>query len=155
MAAQGTFTLFDDFVLQLGEKIHDFPSGGEDYKMALINATKVAAATDADAKLADYTECSGGTYAAQALANQDFTLSADTATMVCDDITFDKDAGAGPVDCYQGLVYLDDGPDYNAIGFVELTVDAGTTPLSLQDAAIVLSVGAGTSKLFEVEANAA
>ena len=80
MAAQGTFTLFDDFVLQLGEKIHDFPSGGEDYKMALINATKVAAATDADAKLADYTECSGGTYAAQALANQDFTLSADTAT---------------------------------------------------------------------------
>jgi hypothetical protein len=155
MAAQGTFTLFNDFALQLGEKIHQFPSGGENYKMALITNAKVAAATDADASLTDYTECSGGTYVAQALANQDFTLSGDTATMVCDDITFAKDAASGPTDCYQALVYLDDGPGYNGVGFVELTLDAGTTPLSLQDAAIVLSIGAGTSKLFEVEANAA
>ena len=152
---QGTMTVFNDVALQLGEKIHDFASGGEDYKAMIINATKVAAATDANAKKADYTEVSGGTYAEIALANQDFTLTGAIASFVADAINWAKDAASGPTDCYQVLIYLDDGPDYNAVAFMDLTLDGGTTPLSLKDAAIGVNFGAGTDEILQVEANVA
>lgn len=148
---QGTMQLFNDVALQVGEKIHNFPSGGETYKAMIINNTKVAAATDANAKKADYTEVSGGTYAEIALANQDFTLSGAIATFIADAIEFAKDAASGPTDCYQLLIYLDDGPDYNAVAFMDLTLDGGTTPLSLQDAAIGVNFGAGTGAILTAE----
>lgn len=148
---QGTMVLFNDFALQIGEKIHEFPSGGEDYNAMIINNTKVAAATDANPKKADYTEVSGGTYAEITLANQDFTLSGAIATFVADALSWAQDAGSGPTDCYQVLIYLDDGPDYNAVAFIDLTLDGGTTPLSLQAAPIGVNFGSGTDAIFTSE----
>lgn len=147
---QGTMQLFNDFALQMGEGDHDLPSGGEDYKAALITNAVVATAADAGPELADYTECSGGTYAAIALANQDFTLSGATATFIADAIEWAKDAVSGPTDCYQMIIYIDDGA-YRCFAFMDLTLDGGTTPLSLQDAAIGVNFGAGTGAILTAE----
>jgi len=145
-------TLFDDFQKQLLSDAvvdHGFESGGEDYKVALITNAVRATKDDVDPELGDYTECSGGTYAAQAIANQDIDDNDDYYYAVADAVTFDKDAASGPTDCYQAILYVDDNP-YPCVAFIELTLDAGTTPLSLQDAAIVLSFGSGTRRIFKM-----
>lgn len=151
---QGTMTLFNDFALQIGELIHDFVSGGEDYEAIIINATKVAAATDANPVKSDYTEVSGGTYSSIALANQDFTLSGAIATFVADALAWAQDAGSGPTDCYQVLFYRDNGSE-ECFAFMDLTLDGGVTPLSLKAAPIGVNFGSGTRAIFTAEANAA
>ena len=147
---QGEMVLFNDLALQIGEKIHEFPSGGEDYEAVIITNAKVAVATDASPILADYTEVSGGTYVKKALANQDFTLAAEIASFVADAIVWAQDAGAGPTDCYQVIIALDDG-FHRCMAFIDLTEDGGTTPLSLQDAPIGLNFGSGTNVVFKAQ----
>jgi len=146
---QGTFVLFNNVAKTIGDGDQDFQSGGEDYAVSLITNAVVAAATDADPELGDYTECSGGTYVKQALANQDNTLADEVSSFVADSVTFDQDAGSGPTDCYQAIVHIDDSP-YKCVGFIDLTEDGGVTPLSLQDAPIVLNFGSGSRKLINV-----
>jgi len=143
--------LFNDFARQIGLEIHNFVSGGEDYEAYIINNTKVAAATDATPDISDYTEVSGGTYAFKTLANQDFTLSGAIATFVADALLWAQDAGSGPEDCYQVVLVLDGA---ECFAFIDLTLDGGTTPLSLKAAPIGLNFGAGTDAIFTAEANA-
>lgn len=149
---QGTMVLFNDFALQIGEYIHNFPSGGEDYEAYIIDNTKVAAATDASPDVSDYTEVSGGTYVKKTLANQDYTLVAAIATFVADAITWAQDAASGPIDCYQVLIVLDGA---QCMAFIDLTLDGGVTPLSLKAAPIGINFGSGTNAIFTAEANAA
>lgn len=149
MAAQGTFTLFNDFAEQLGEKLNDFESGGDTFKVQIIDNTKTAVKTDVNPVIGDYTAVSGGTYADQTLANQACTLSGNVATVTADDVTFAKDAASGPTTCYQAVLFNDGATKY-CVGFIELTADSGVTPLSLKDAAIVLNWGSGTDKLFTI-----
>ncbi len=147
--------LFNDFAEQVGEKIHNFPSGGETYKAAIIDNAKVAVKTDADPVIGDYTEVSGGTYATKTHANQDYTLAAEIASFVVDVIVWAQDAANGPIDCYQVIIYLD-GVAKNCVAFIDLTEDGGTTPLSLKAAPISLSFGSGTRVVFraKIPANA-
>lgn len=150
---QGTFTLFNEFGLEIGNKAFQFPTGGDTFKCCIINATKVPAATDANPVKTDYTEVSGGTYVAQTLANQDYTRSGVRSTFVCDPITFAQDAASGPVDCYYALFY--ENSSGKCIGWVDLTADGGVTPLSLKAAAIGLNPGAGSNEVFYVDRVAA
>lgn len=147
--AQGEFTLFEEFKDQMGNKIHDFQSGGDTFKLAMITDAVVAAAGDTTPVLGDYTEVSGTGYSAggETLANQDWSYSAGDAYFVADDVSWAQN-GAGPTDCFQALVYNDDEGD-KAIGFVDLTADGGTTPLSLQDGPIVVAWGGG--KILKAE----
>jgi len=144
---QGTEVLFNDFAHGVLQGRYDFRSGGTDIEVMLITNAVVPLKTDTTPEKADYTECSGGTYSAQALANQDAVLAGTKANAVADDITFAQDAGAGPVDCYYAVAYDDDAPD-PCLWFWDLTKDGGTTPLSLRDAPIILNLGAGTRQLF-------
>lgn len=150
---QGRMVLFNDFALQVGQKIHDFPVGGEDYEAYIINDTKVAVETDATPQVGDYTEVSGGTYVKQDFANQDFTLTDEIASFVADVLVWAQDAGAGPTDCFQVLLVLDGG---ECFAFIDLTEDGGVTPLSLQAAPISLSFGSGTRVVLrsKIPANA-
>jgi hypothetical protein len=145
--------LFDDFALQIGEGVHEFPSGGEDYEAYIINATKVALKTDARPSISDYTEVSGGTYVKQDFVNQDYTLADFIASFVADVLTWDQDAGAGPEDCYQVVLVLDGD---QCFAFIDLTEDGGVTPLNLKVAPIILSFGAGTRVVLrsKIPANA-
>lgn len=137
---QGTMTLFKDFIRQMsGVEGHEFQSGGEDYLVRIINATKVAHEDDATPEAGDYTEVSGGTYAEIQIANQDWDYLDGDAYFVGDDPVWAQD-GAGPTDCYQAIYFLDDNP-YPCIGYIDLTVDGGVTPLSLVDGPIGLVWG--------------
>jgi hypothetical protein len=149
-------TYFNDFLRQESSGLHTFQSGGGTYKVRIIDDTTRAAYDDATPVITDYTEVSGGTYAEQTLANQDVDENDEILYIIADSTTFAQDAGAGPTDCFQAIVYLDSGTK-PCVAFIELTLDGGTTPLSLQDAPIVLNWGSGTTRLFKklIEANAA
>lgn len=152
---QGSAVTFNDILLQMGKAEYDLPSGGDAFKVALITNAVVPLKTDATPELADYTECSGGTYAAQAVANQDYTLSANETDFVGDSVTFAQDAVSGPQDCYYAVLYKDTAP-YKCLQFWDLTEDGGTTPLSLRDAPIVINFGSGTRSILtgSIPANA-
>ena len=144
--AQGTLTLFEEFKDQMGEALHDFQSGGETFKVGMITDAVVATAGDTTPVFGDYTEVSGTGYVAggEALANQDWSYSAGDAYFVADDVSWAYNA-AGPTDCFQAILYRSTGG--KAIGFIDLTADGGTTPLSLQDGPIVVAWGGG--KIFK------
>lgn len=147
---QGEAKFFKDFIRQMGgDAQHEFQSGGEDYKVAIINNTTVATEDDLTPELADYTVVSGGTYADQAIANQDWDYGDGESYWEGDDIVFDQDA-SGPTDCYQAIVYQDDNP-YPCLILIDLTPDGGVTPLSLQDGPIRLKWGGAAlpGKIFK------
>ena len=147
---QGTMTLFKDFIRQMKGGLHDF-DGGEDYKVTIINNTLVATEDDATPERADYTEVSGGGYAGIVIANDSWSYSDGIAYYVGDDPTWAQD-GSGPIDCYQAIISINSSP-YQCVGFVDLTVDGGTTPLSLQDGPIKLGWGGALlpGKIFKTE----
>lgn len=141
---QGTMTLFKDFIRQVGGEAgggasHDFNSGGEDYVVFLITNAVVADEDDLTPEAADYTEVSGGGYASITIQNQDWEYLDGEAYYVGDDPVWAQD-GAGPTDCYQAILCIDDG-SLPCIAYIDLTVDGGTTPLSLQDGPIGLVWG--------------
>lgn len=147
--AQGTADLFDEFWDQIGKKIHNFQTGGDVFKVAMITDAVVATAGDTTPVLGDYTEVSGTGYSAggETVANQDWSYAAREAWFIGDDISWAQN-GAGPTDCFQAIVYNSDEGD-KAVAFLDLTDDGGTTPLSLQDGPIVVAWGGG--KIFKAE----
>ena len=144
--AQGTMTLFEEFKDQMGEALHDFQSGGDTFKVGMITNAVVATAGDVTPVFGDYTEVSGTGYSAggEAVANQDWSYVAGIAYYIGDDISWAQN-GAGPVDCYQAILYRSTGG--KAIAFIDLTADGGSTPLSMQDGPIVVAWGGG--KIFK------
>ncbi len=144
---QGSIVLFNAFSNTFGTGVFNFASGGNDFDVRLITDAVVAAKTDAAPVKGDYTECSGGTYILQELANIDFTQVVTLSNFVADSVTFNQDAVSGPQDCYQALLVDHDSP-FEGIGFWDLTTDGGVTPLSLRDAPIVLNFGTGTRRIF-------
>jgi len=150
--AQGTMILFDEFKDMIGEAEMDFKSGGDAFKVAMITDAVVAIAGDTTPVFADYTEVSGTGYSAdgETVANQDWLYSGGIAYYIGDDISWAQN-GAGPEDCFQAILYHV-GTD-KAIGFIDLTDDGGTTPLSMRDGPIVIAWG-GLSlpgKIFKAE----
>lgn len=147
---QGSAVLFNDFAHAVGQGRYDFRSGASDIEIILATNALVPVKTATTPERADYTECSGGTYVNQALANEDWVLGgikAYQSDFTADDVTFAQDAGAGPVNCYYAIACDDNAPS-PCLWFWDLTPDAGVTPLSLRDAPIILNLGAGTRQLF-------
>lgn len=139
--AQGTLTLFEEFAKYIADGSHDFDA--DSFKVMLISNTTVAAASDATPDSGDYTEVTGTGYTAGgiALTTPTFTEAAGTAT-------FDDGAasvswtqnGAGPANIYQAIVYNTTHAGTNdAIAFIDMTADGGTTPISLVDGDITIT----------------
>ena len=145
--AQGDLTLFNEFSLQLGTGEHDL-NATDTIKVALIDNTTVPTASTTTPTLADFTQVSGTNYTAggATATTPTFTVvSGSTYKFDADNVSWTQNAG-GPTDIYYGIIYNDTNASDMAIGFIDMTVDSGTTPISL--AAGNISINWNASGVF-------
>ena len=137
--AQGSVVAFEEFVADVGLKVHNLNT--DTHKISLHN---VLPATDADAKYATFsaTEVSGTNYTATGeTANITYAESGGTATLTLGtDVTWTQN-GSGFTTAEAALVYSDSAAAKEAIATVDITVDGGTTPISLQDGDVTIQAG--------------
>ena len=132
--ALGDFVLFEEFALNIGNGDHDMDADA--FKVMLIDNTLAATAADLTPDSADYTEVTGPGYTAggEALTTPAWTEIGGVAKF--DDsgaagVSWTQN-GAGPADIYQAILYNTSHVGTNdAIGFIDMTTDAGVTPASL------------------------
>lgn len=132
--AQGDLTLFNEFSLEVLSSTHDLSSGGNTVKVALI--TTLPAATQTTPTKSDFTEVTGTGYTAGGVdigTNQSVTVVSGS-TYKYDSTTNPSwsQNGAGPTNIIAALIYNDTDASDKCIGFVDMTTDGGTTPISLQ-----------------------
>lgn len=140
--AQGTVTVFEEFTKYIGDGSHDLDN--DTFKCMLINNTTVPTAATATPDSADFTEVTGTGYTA---GGESLTI---TWTEAGGTATFDSTVnpswtqnGAGPTDIYYAIIYNTTHAGTNdAVAFVDMTADGGTTPISLQSGDITLTWGA-------------
>jgi len=134
--AQGDLTLFNEFSKELLSGTHNLAAGGNTIKVMLItNAFPPTAGTTTPTK-SDFTECSGTGYSAGG-----YTISTNMSVTAVSGSTYKWDStdnpswtqnGAGPTNIYYAVIYNDTDASDKCIGFIDMTTDGGTTPISLQ-----------------------
>jgi hypothetical protein len=128
--AQGDFLLFEEFRKNIADGSHDMDSNS--FSLILITTLPTVAAATPDR--ADFTEVTaGGGYSTGGIAlTTSYVEAAGTATF---DSTTNPSwtASAGsPTNIVAALLVNDTHAGTNdAIGFVDMTTDGGTTPISL------------------------
>lgn len=130
--AQGDLTLFNEFSNQLLTGEHDL-NATDTVKVALITNTTVPTASTASPTLSDFTQVTGTNYTAGGeTINSAATsnVSGSTYKFDGDNVSWTQNAG-GPTNIYYGIIYNDTNASDMAIGFVDMTTDGGTTPISL------------------------
>ena len=137
--AQGTLTVFEEFRKFIGDGSHDLDS--DTFKVALI--TTIPTASEATPDFADYTEVSGTNYTAGGeTAAATYTEVGGVATWDIADVGWTQ-SGSGPTDIKAALIYNTTHSGSNdAVAFIDMTVDAGTTPISLVDGDINIAINA-------------
>lgn len=136
--AQGDYKTFNQTALALGNAGFNFAS--DTFATAFLSDTYASVdVTNPTPNISDYTEVTGGTYAAKNLINPTWTLAGTIATFDADNFEganeWARDPASGPTDIRTAIVYKVAGGD--ALGVMDLTTD-GTTPLSLQAAPIAI-----------------
>lgn len=124
--AQGDLALFEEFSLNIGDGTFDMDTDA--FSLKLITTLPVV--TQATPALADFTEVSnGGGYTTGGIAlTESWTEAAGTATFD-DSVNPSWTAAAGsPTNIVAGLIV---NATDNAIGFIDMTVDSGSTAISL------------------------
>ncbi len=128
--AQGDLTLFEEFTLEYGQKIHDFTN--DTFKFALVSDASVAASL-ATPRLADFTQVSGTNYTA---GGETLTIVHSEAAGVT---TVDSTANpswtqhaSGPTGITFGVIYNSTDASDRAIAFVDMRA-SGPTAISLVD----------------------
>jgi hypothetical protein len=141
MAAQGSVETFEEFVLDVGEKEHNLST--DTHKISLhttLPDTATASPTYGDFTGTEVANGNGYTTTG-ATANVTYAEADGTGTLTLGtDVTWTQN-GAGPTDIEAGVLYSDTATAKEAIATVEMTVDAGTTPISLQDGDITIQAG--------------
>ncbi len=137
--AQGTFTLFEEFAKNIADGSHDLDGD----TLAVILITALPAANTVTPDRADFTEVTaGGGYSAGGIVLTGVTY-AEAAGVATIDSTFNPlwTAAAGsPTDIVAALLVNNTHTGSNdAIGFVDMTADGGTTPISLVAGNITLN----------------
>jgi hypothetical protein len=138
--AQGTFTLFNEAAISLMDGRIDLDT--DTLKFALISTVPVATAAvpcwgaGGTTNLSS-NEVSGDGYAAggKELTTVAWTQTGGVGTLSADPLSgADKWAqdGAGPTNIKTGILYSDSATNKDAIGFMDMTADGGTTAISLQ-----------------------
>ena len=137
--AQGSLTVFEEFRLYIGDGSHDLVN--DSFKIALITTIPTAAAATPD--LADFTEVTGTNYTAGGESTAvTYTEVGGVATFDVADVSWTQN-GAGPTDIKGGLLYNTTHAGTNdAVAFIDMTVDSGTTPISLVDGDISIAINA-------------
>ena len=131
--AKGQYRTFNESLLNIGTPVFNL-SNTNDFKAMLITTLPVITQTTPDTS--DFTEVSGDGYTAGGIAlTNSWSESSGTTTL---DFSTDpawSQNPTGPDDIVAALIYSTNASatGQNALGFVDLTKDAGTTPISLQD----------------------
>lgn len=140
--AQGSVTSFEEFTKYIGDGSHDLDN--DSFKVMLITNGVVPTAATATPDSGDFTEVIGGTsyVAGGAALTVTWTEVGGTSTFaITNSPTWAKDA-AGPTNIYYAVVYNTTHVGTNdAVAFIDMTTDGGTTPVSLQDGQIVINSG--------------
>lgn len=140
--AQGTLTVFNEAKQNIANGLLDL-SAGSDFKCMLITTLPTVAALTPDS--ADFTEVTGGTSYVAGGATLTTTWLESGGVVTFDSSvnpTWSQDV-SGPVNIVAALVYSTTAVGEDALAFIDLTTDAGTTPLSLQAGDITVTF-AGT-----------
>lgn len=124
--AQGDNTPFDEISIGRGENY-----GTDSFSMILI--TSLPSATQTTPDRSDFTECTaGGSYSTGGIAlTTTYTLASRVLTF---DFTNSPEwaaAAGSPTNIVAGLIVNNTVASNDAVAFVDLTTDAGITPISM------------------------
>lgn len=124
--ATGDFTIFEEFVDEIGEKIHQL--GSDTLKFGIINNTSAPTAADATPRWGDYSAnqigTGGGYTGPVTLTGTTYTESGGTATLAANSFTISQNASGQSSVTAWGILYNDTATNDEAIGFFELgTID--------------------------------
>lgn len=138
--AQGSVTTFEEFRASLGNALHNLNT--DTHKIMLVNTAPAASLATPDSADFSGTEVSGTGYTA---GGETAAISAaevgGTLTVTLDTpITWTKNA-AGPTDIKYAVIYSTTAASSDAIGFMDMTADSGTTAISLVDGDITIAAG--------------
>lgn len=130
--ATGDVTIFNQFVEDLGEEIHDFEN--DTLKLAIIDDTVTPTADTAtpqwgagssqDYDANEVSTAGGYTANGETLASVTYERSTTTATLDAANITLSQN-GSGFTDGAWGILYNDSATNKNCIAFVELDSTGG------------------------------
>jgi hypothetical protein len=133
--AQGDLTLFDEYSLEILSGTHDQSAGGNTFKVSL-HSTALPAASASAPSFGDWTECSGSGYTTggESITTGQSVSQVSGSTYKWDSTDNPSWAqnGSGPTDVIFALIYNDTDAGDKAVGFIDMTTDGGTTPISLQ-----------------------
>jgi hypothetical protein len=132
--AAGDITLFNEFKLDVGSKVHNLAS--DTFKLALLKNSITPAASTADPRygaggttnLTTYEVTPGGNYSAGGvtLSSVTWTESSGTVTFDCADISISSN-GSNPNNARWGAIYNNTSTGKEAVCFVDL---GGVTDLT-------------------------
>lgn len=134
--AQGDLTLFNEFSKELLGGTHNLAAAGNTIKVMLITNAAVPSASTTTPTKSDFTEVTGTGYTAGG-----YTISGGQSVTVVSGSVYKWDStdnpswtqnGSGPTNIYYAVIYNDTDASDKCIGFIDMTVDGGTTPISLQ-----------------------
>lgn len=120
--ARGDVVLFEEFVREEGEGVHNFST--DTLKLGIIDNTVTPTAADATPRWSDYSAnevATAGGYTAngETLANVTWTEVGGTATLDADNVSLAQNA-SGFTDGYWGILYNDSATNDEAIAFIDL-----------------------------------
>lgn len=138
--AQGSVSVFNEAKQNIANGLIDL-SNASDFSCMLITTLPTVGQATPDS--ADFTEVSGGGYTAGGVAlTTTWNESAGT-------VTFDSSVnpswsqnGTGPTNIVAALIYSETAVGEDALCFIDMTTDGGSTPLSLQAGDITLTFNA-------------
>lgn len=138
--AQGDITVFNEAKQNISGLIN--LSTTTDFSCMLITTLPTAAAATPDT--ADFTEVSGTNYTAGGIPlTTAWTESGGTITFSSSVNPSWTQAAGAPTNIVAALIYSETAVGEDALAFIDMTVDAGVTPISLVDGDITITFTGG------------
>lgn len=141
--AQGTLTTFEEFNLYIGQNVHEL--GVDSFSVILIDNTLVPIASQASPDSALYTEIANGngyTTGGIALTTTWTEIGGLASFKVTNSPSTWTINASGPENIYYALIINTSATATDAVAFIDMTIDGGTTPVSLRDADVVINFDA-------------
>lgn len=122
--ATGDVTLFEEFIGELGTKVHNLDA--DTIRIGIITSSSTPTASDATPRWGDYSAnqvATGGTYADKGPdISATYSEAAGVGTLDATDVTISQD-GSGFTNGRWGIIYNDTATNDEAIAFVDLGAD--------------------------------
>jgi len=158
MMARGDVTFFNEFAESSGDGRIDLDA--DTFKVALVNSLPTAADAVPTWGAGGTTNLSSDEVSGTGYTAGGVTLAGVSWSQTSGVATFDSTTnpswtqnGAGPTDIVGAVIYSDTATNKDAVAFVDMTTDGGTTPISLQDGNISITWNA--SGIFTCTVNPA